>query len=437
MRGSSLAVLAGRNFLRHRDRYRLLLGAIILVTAILVVIIGTVLGMNRALRSKASRYFAGDVAVLGLDGTGESLIEDSEIVRDILEQVNRLPRMGVSGRSERSTYYDSTGATIFFSGYSIPQRRVVGVDWELEREVLSTFHFVQGGVPPPGDRAGILVSTAVAGMLHVRTGDEVILSVRARRGRTDTATLVVRGIYGEASFFGYTAYVERRTLNRLKGVPEDRINEMGVYLARGDRDEERVALEITERLAAAGVPVFPVIRERDHYSGAAWSSRSERQYGTVTLSAQLQEVQDLLQAVAIIGGIVIVLFLGMVAVGVNNTWSMIVRERTTEIGTVRALGMQRERVVRLFLVESLYLGITGGIVGIMTGVAILEAVRHGWYAGSAGWAALFLVQGRLSWHVTPGAIAGVLALVVVSAVAGCTRAAARSGRIPPAEAMRN
>jgi putative ABC transport system permease protein len=53
----------------------------------------------------------------------------------------------------------------------------------------------------------------------------------------------------------------------------------------------------------------------------------------------------------------------IVVMSVINTMSMAVVERTREIGTLRALGLKRRGVVRLFAVESIILGILGTIVG--------------------------------------------------------------------------
>ena len=46
---------------------------------------------------------------------------------------------------------------------------------------------------------------------------------------------------------------------------------------------------------------------------------------------------------------------------------MSVHERTREIGTIRAMGMRREGVVRLFLLEGLALGIVAAALGVLGG----------------------------------------------------------------------
>jgi putative ABC transport system permease protein len=59
-----------------------------------------------------------------------------------------------------------------------------------------------------------------------------------------------------------------------------------------------------------------------------------------------------------------------------NTMNMAVIERTTEIGTIMALGTKPRGVLWLFLCEGLALGAIGGLIGLVAGTAIVLAVRH-------------------------------------------------------------
>jgi ABC-type antimicrobial peptide transport system permease subunit len=60
-------------------------------------------------------------------------------------------------------------------------------------------------------------------------------------------------------------------------------------------------------------------------------------------------------------------------IGAMITMYAAVANRTTEIGTLRALGFQRRSVMAAFLIESLFLGGIGGLVGI--GLAsLLQAI---------------------------------------------------------------
>jgi putative ABC transport system permease protein len=63
-------------------------------------------------------------------------------------------------------------------------------------------------------------------------------------------------------------------------------------------------------------------------------------------------------------------------IGIMNIMLATVSERTKEIGIRRALGATRGHIVTQFMVESLVLSSTGGLVGIFLGIAIPIAVSH-------------------------------------------------------------
>ena len=59
---------------------------------------------------------------------------------------------------------------------------------------------------------------------------------------------------------------------------------------------------------------------------------------------------------------------------ISNTQTMSVLERTTEIGTIMAIGFRRSQVLRMFIIEGILIGIFGGIVGITLGYGIAETL---------------------------------------------------------------
>lgn len=67
----------------------------------------------------------------------------------------------------------------------------------------------------------------------------------------------------------------------------------------------------------------------------------------------------------IIFGLVFVIIATIVVMSVLNTIGMAVVERTREIGTLRAIGLKQPGVVRLFGIESAFLGVIGALVGLI------------------------------------------------------------------------
>ena len=66
----------------------------------------------------------------------------------------------------------------------------------------------------------------------------------------------------------------------------------------------------------------------------------------------------------------VILLMVIVAVGIMNTMWIAIRERTREIGTLRAIGMQRTQVLWMFLIEAFLLGLAGTAAGRGLGAAL-------------------------------------------------------------------
>lgn len=77
----------------------------------------------------------------------------------------------------------------------------------------------------------------------------------------------------------------------------------------------------------------------------------------------------------IIFGLVFAIIATIVTMSVLNTIGMAVIERTREIGTLRAIGLKAPGVVRLFGIESAFLGIIGALTGLIITLIFSFAVE--------------------------------------------------------------
>ena len=59
-----------------------------------------------------------------------------------------------------------------------------------------------------------------------------------------------------------------------------------------------------------------------------------------------------------------------------NTVAMSIRERTREIAVLRTLGFDRQKVLKLFIAESITLSLIGGLLGCLGGWVLLVALAH-------------------------------------------------------------
>ncbi len=76
-------------------------------------------------------------------------------------------------------------------------------------------------------------------------------------------------------------------------------------------------------------------------------------------------------------GIMYGFFMGIIlaalAFGIVNTMLMVVLERTKELGMLSAIGMNKKKVFRMIMTESVLLSLSGGIVGMVLGKILISA----------------------------------------------------------------
>jgi len=113
--------------------------------------------------------------------------------------------------------------------------------------------------------------------------------------------------------------------------------------------------------------------------------------------------------------------------GAMNTMYAIVAARTREIGTLRALGFSRRSVLFSFVIESVFLALLGGVIGVLMA---LPANNLGGATG-VGFAEL-----AFAFKITPQAIAIGLIFAAVMGLIGGLLPAARAARLPITSALR-
>ncbi|MFA6096655.1 MAG: FtsX-like permease family protein [Candidatus Paceibacterota bacterium] len=91
-------------------------------------------------------------------------------------------------------------------------------------------------------------------------------------------------------------------------------------------------------------------------------------FSVSSLSDTIDEANKIFQAVQIVLSLFGAVALIVSAIGMFNTMTIALLERTQEIGVMKSLGASRSDIWKLFLVESVLIGFLGGVSGIMLGV---------------------------------------------------------------------
>jgi putative ABC transport system permease protein len=106
--------------------------------------------------------------------------------------------------------------------------------------------------------------------------------------------------------------------------------------------------------------------------------RIEEKLGDNVMVISFESAQDMVGSVlgtieSVLGGIAAISLI-VAGVGIINTMTVSVMERTREIGVLKAIGAKSSDVLLLFLSEAVMTGITGGIAGALFGVLLSQII---------------------------------------------------------------
>jgi putative ABC transport system permease protein len=152
----------------------------------------------------------------------------------------------------------------------------------------------------------------------------------------------------------------------------------------------------------------------DVFQERAWYAEQSR-----TVAMVIRTLGFLVAAVMAVGAVF----------AASNTMYSAVAARSSEIGTLKALGFGPGSIVASFLTESMIIALSGGALGCLAALPF-----NGFTAGTMNWASFSYLA--FSFRVTPAIIGTGIAFAVLMGVIGGLPPAVRAARLPVVVALR-
>lgn len=293
---------------------------------------------------------------------------------------------------------------------------------------------LQGDLARITNEGSVAVSPALARGLGLRVGDRLSVAYGLRRGGRHETTCRVVAVVSTPDASGGDRYVfaAERTLHGFypRAYPEA-FGEPGFAAAQGTGWKTvllpRNLVLPRSRSFQEMDRKFRDLRNR-RYKGPALDVST--MYETMSMVVQLEGALNIITLVA-----VVILFF-IILVGVVNNLRMSIRERTREIGTLRAIGMQERDVRDLFLAEVLILTVLAVVAGHLLGLLLMNLLRFVKFHTSSP-LSILLVDKRLHFVTTLPAILGNTAFILVMAAAAAWGPCRQAARMVVAEALRH
>jgi putative ABC transport system permease protein len=245
----------------------------------------------------------------------------------------RLHVIGIIGNFKKSA---------FFSG-------VAGMP---EIEGMMTPTIIKGDMLSENDINGILIGKALSEKLGITVGDSVILYVTSETGSQEALIARIRGIYDAVMReqemviiympiqLGWDLALEKKAHRTLIFLKDEKnmpsvIDQMQSFI---DKNKLNMEIRTWEKLA-----VF------------------------------VQQVVGMFRGMILVVGAIIFI---IIIFSISNTMYMAITERTREIGTMRALGSSRSDIIRIFLAEGFFIGLTGAVIGVVLVSILVPAINN-------------------------------------------------------------
>jgi ABC-type lipoprotein release transport system permease subunit len=189
-----------------------------------------------------------------------------------------------------------------------------------------------------------VVGHKLAEKLKVRLKSKIVLRFQGTDGNLNEAAFSITGIFGTSNtaFDETSVFVKKSDLDAITG---------------GDSGIHEIAIMLND------IGNIPAIQSR-----LQGSLPGEKVQNWIEIKP---EMGMLTSAIAVEVYIILGIILFALAFGIVNTMLMIVFERTRELGMLMAVGMSKARVFGMIMLETVFLTLIGGIVGMALGAGLI------------------------------------------------------------------
>ena len=428
---SQLFLIALRNLAQHRRRTLLLGGAIAGVTALLSFLTCLSSGIHATMLESATTLSTGHINVAGFYKVTAGQSAPVITRFDKLEEIARraLPDLDYIAPRGR-------GWAKMVSENGSMQVAIGGIDISREPGFRRVIKVVDGSLDGLARPGSIMIFQEQAKKLDVKVGDNLVLSALTPRGTNNTLDLRVAVIAQDSGFMSaWNVFVPDVSLRSLYQLNPDATGALHVYLKDLKRLPRDMEL-LRKAYADAGYQLMdreakPFWQKFESVNREDWTGQK------LDLTTWEEEMSFIRWAVTGVDGLMLILIsvlLVIIAVGIMNSMWIAIRERTREIGTLRAIGMQRPRVLSMFVIEAFTLGTLGAAAGAVLGLAAAWLFNAAHVPVPHG-ARMFLISNTFTFAVDPGHIAAGMLVIVACTTVISVVPAFHAARLKPVTAM--
>ena len=271
--------------------------------------------------------------------------ETQKIMKLVNEEKNVIlstPQLYLSGLV-------SNGTT---STYFVAEGVVPKDDKIIKNQRWINYAKVQGKPLSEDTPSGVEISSGLGKQLNLAPGKDGVAMTTTLDGQMKALDVKVTAVFNTGNDFYNDKYM-RFNFNYAQSLLDTQSAERIVVLLDDIQATEKMRKHLLRKLSVAGI----------NCEIQTWDE----------LSVAYTKIKSYLDAIFIFLFSIILIIVAMTTI---NTMSMVILERTNEIGTLRALGLKRKGVSMIFALEGAFLGLFGSILGIVLHSCVVAITRY-------------------------------------------------------------
>ncbi len=326
---------------------------------------------------------------------------------ELNKEISLLP--GVAGVSNRIVIFSMVSSAETGSGV-----KIVGINPEQEK-VTTGLHseLIEGNYFEEKRKNQVLIGHKLAEKLNVKLNSKVVITLLDVDNNITYGAFRVVGIFKtvNTTFDEGNIFVRKSDISKLINLPPDACHEIAI-LAKNNNDVESIQSKIED--------IVPKLEVK------SW----------LELSPEMRYMSEAMN-------ITMYIFIGIILLallfGIVNTMLMVVLERVKEIGMLMAVGMNKVRIFLMILLETIFLSITGGLLGILAGTLISKHFERTpidlsmWMDGLSGMGFSPVVYTSVDY----GSLVIITLMVLFTGILAALYPAYRALQNDPSEALRS
>ena len=239
---------------------------------------------------------------------------------------------------------------------------------KMSKELFfKNINVVEGEKSKYQSKTGVLISEGLKKELGIKLGDKIPFVYKSKYFGNISENLEISGVFKEnGKFTKNMIIVNAEKVYKLynENMPLEKEEN---YFNKKDSFYDSLATEykLLDRAADS--------EEREKITRTEKTFKSDRaRYSVSTMYETASQILSVEFALSLITWVVVLILFFIILIGVINTLRMTVKERTREIGTLRAIGMQAKDVKNSFILESIYLTVIACIGGAIIGYVVTK-----------------------------------------------------------------